>query len=503
MKLDSSYDSSRAFIINNSILLAIFLLGLFLRIYDLGGESLWYDEAVSITASKLSLTEQIKWNLTQSDNNPPLYYALLHSWVSVFGDSEFSARFPSVIFGSLSIIAIYGLGKLLFDRKTGLIAALILSTSVFHVWFAQEARAYTLLTLLTLLSFYYFLKILNSPHDKLYTAAYLITGVLLLYTHYYGLPVIAAQNVYCFTQYLRRRTPGGLGLMKWLKLQILLLLLFLPASIVMIIQGSVIRKGFWITKPAVSEVLGYFLTYSGSVPLLFILLIFSFLALLGLSGVKKAGNFNGVFQSPDDRSAAPGISYGSRVYMLIVWMLSLILIPFLLSLFFTPVLVYRYTIGASPVLYLLASRGITGTNNNRLILVVAGLITVFSLVNVDEKYRVIDKFQWRESVAAIEAEAGYGDILAVYPQFELEPVRYYSKRQDILKGPLGFDFFSPFDARDKNIWVIISTHWGIDKEAMKADLEKKYDLVSEKKFAYVDVYKLKMKAEGDTTAITP
>lgn len=502
MKLDSVYDSSRTFVINNSILLAIFGLGLLLRVHDLGGESIWYDEAVSITASKLSVLEQIRWNFTQSDNNPPLYYTILHFWVSVFGDSEFSARFPSVIFGSLSIIAIYGLGNLLFDRKTGLLAALILSTSVFHFWFAQEARAYTLMTLLTLLSFYYFLKILSAPHDKLYTAAYLITSILLLYTHYYGLPVIAAQNVYCFTQYLRRRTPGRLGLMKWLKLQILLLLLFLPASILMIIQGSVIKKGFWITKPAVSEVLGYFLTYAGSAPLLFILLIFSFLALLGLSGVMKAGKFRWASRPLDDLSGT-GISNGSRVYLLILWMLSLILIPFLISLFFTPVLVYRYTIGASPVLYLLASRGITGTNNNRLILVLAGLITVLSLVNVEEKYRVIDKFQWRESVAAIEAEAGYGDILAVYPQFELEPVRYYSKRQDILKGPLGFDFFSPFDARDRNIWVIISTHWGIDKEAMKADLEKKYDLVSEKKFAYVDVYKLKMKAEGDTTAIAP
>ena len=131
----------------------------------------------------------------------------------------------------------------------------------------------------------------------------------------------------------------------------------------------------------------------------------------------------------------------------------------------------------------------------------AALITILSLINVEEKYRVTDKFQWRESVAAIEAEAGHGDIMAVYPQFELEPVRYYSKRKDILKGPLDFEFFSPSDARDKNIWVIISTHWGIDKEAMKKELGKKYDFVSEKKFAYVDVYKLKMKTEDNTTAI--
>ena len=204
-----------------------------------------------------------------------------------------------------------------------------------------------------------------------------------------------------------------------------------------------------------------------------------------------------------DSSGESGIPYGSRLYLLLIWVLSLILIPFLISYIVTPVLIYRYTIGASPVLYLLASRGISGTNKNKLILALAGLITVFSLANIDEKYNQVDKFQWREAVAGIEAEAGYGDIMVVYPQFELEPVRYYSKRQDILKGPLGFDFFSPAEARDKNIWVIISTHWGIDKETMKEELWKDYDLVSEMNFAYVDVYKLRLKTEEKTTALTP
>ncbi|HVY55961.1 MAG TPA: glycosyltransferase family 39 protein, partial [Thermodesulfobacteriota bacterium] len=145
----------------------IFLLGLGLRIYGLGTESLWYDEAVSVSASRLGIADQITWNLSHSDNNPPLYYSILHCWVSLFGDSEFSVRFPSAIFGSLSILAIYAIGNLLFGRKTGLIAALILATSVFHVWFSQEARAYTLLTLFTLLSFYYFLRLVSAPQDKL------------------------------------------------------------------------------------------------------------------------------------------------------------------------------------------------------------------------------------------------------------------------------------------------------------------------------------------------
>jgi len=491
------------FLRDNYLLILIFLLGLGLRIYDLGAESIWYDEAVSIAVSKLSIFEQLKWNLTESDNNPPLYYAILHFWVSVFGDSEFSSRLPSAIFGSLTIFAIYGLGNLLFDRKTGLIAALILATSVFHVWFSQEARAYTLLTLLTLVSFYYFVKLLSAPQDKFYMAAYLVSGVLLLYTHYYGLPVIAAQNIYCFTQYLRRRKPGRLEMIKWVKLQLVLLLFFLPVSVLLIKHGSAVREGFWITPPAFSEVLGYFLTYSGSAPILYLLVIFSLFSVVSLGDIKNVRNYRGFLKPFDDSSGASGIPYRSRVYLLIVWMLSLILIPFLISRIMTPVLIYRYTIGASPVLYLLASKGVSGTNNNKLMIIFAGLIMVFSFVNIEKNYSRIDKFQWREAVADIETNAGYGDILAVYPRFELEPVRYYSRRGDILKGPLVKDFFSPSEARDKNIWVMVSTHWGIDKEVLKEELRKKYDFVAEKKYANLDVYKLKIKREGKTTALTP
>src|SRR3990167_3237912 len=114
MKLESVYVPGCSIIKNYSILLAIFLLGLVLRIHNLGGESIWFDEAVSVAASKLGFLEQIRWSLASSDNNPPLYYAFLSVWVLLFGDSEFAVRLPSAIFGSFSILLIYIVGALLF-----------------------------------------------------------------------------------------------------------------------------------------------------------------------------------------------------------------------------------------------------------------------------------------------------------------------------------------------------------------------------------------------------
>lgn len=76
---------------DNYLLLLIVLLGLALRIYDLGGESLWFDEAMSVRVAWLGFAEQIKWIVGQGkEANPPFYYMLLHLWIPVFGDSEFA-----------------------------------------------------------------------------------------------------------------------------------------------------------------------------------------------------------------------------------------------------------------------------------------------------------------------------------------------------------------------------------------------------------------------------
>ena len=96
-------------------LLAILLIGYFLRVYDLSNESIWLDEAFSIVSAKLNLSQIF----FRPETNPPLYYSILHLWINLFGDSEFSVRFPSVLFGSLSIFMVYKVGNEIFDKDVG------------------------------------------------------------------------------------------------------------------------------------------------------------------------------------------------------------------------------------------------------------------------------------------------------------------------------------------------------------------------------------------------
>ena len=137
-------------------LLLIVLLAFLLHLYRLDHQSLWYDEGFSVYLARMSLGEITA--RTASDIHPPLYYYLLHLWLGPFGDSEFVLRFFSLLFGLLTVPLIYALGRRLLGTASGLLAASLLAVSPLYLWYSQEARMYTLVTFLCLLSSYLLLR---------------------------------------------------------------------------------------------------------------------------------------------------------------------------------------------------------------------------------------------------------------------------------------------------------------------------------------------------------
>lgn len=130
-------------------LLVIFLGGLLLRILNLGGKSLWLDEAF---AAVNALREVVAVPLEAIENShPPLYYTLLHYWIPLAGDGEFALRLPSVLISLGSLGLFYHLGRLLLDRRVALLATALLAVSPLDVWYAQEARMYIFVTFFGLL----------------------------------------------------------------------------------------------------------------------------------------------------------------------------------------------------------------------------------------------------------------------------------------------------------------------------------------------------------------
>src|SRR5579864_7908302 len=94
-----------------------------LRIFRLGTKSFWLDEATSVVLAQAD-RHVFAVAIIHRQANMALYYLLLRGWIRL-GSSEFLTRFLSVIAGVAAIPAIYLLGRHLFGRKAGRLAALL------------------------------------------------------------------------------------------------------------------------------------------------------------------------------------------------------------------------------------------------------------------------------------------------------------------------------------------------------------------------------------------
>lgn len=123
------------------------VIGLLLRLPNLGRDSLWLDEAISYLATDLTLFEHLSNQL--QDPHPPFYYLLLTIWRIVVPDNDFSLRLLSTLCNLLLIpvIAYFAL-DLFKHRSTALLAAVMVTLSPFHILYSHELRMYTLLMFL-------------------------------------------------------------------------------------------------------------------------------------------------------------------------------------------------------------------------------------------------------------------------------------------------------------------------------------------------------------------
>lgn len=80
---------------------------------------------------------------------PILFYWFVSLSYMVFGVSTFAVRFPSALFGMLTVIFTFNIGRRLFDRKTGLLAAGITATFVIFFMYARHSSPDMALTFLS------------------------------------------------------------------------------------------------------------------------------------------------------------------------------------------------------------------------------------------------------------------------------------------------------------------------------------------------------------------
>ncbi|NUT56868.1 MAG: hypothetical protein HOQ03_12920, partial [Thermoleophilia bacterium] len=114
------------------------------------GVGFWIDEGLSVGIADRPLAEIP--DALRLDGSPPLYYALLHVWMAVFGTGEEATPALSLLFAVLAVPAAWWAARGLFGETAGLAAALLAATNPFLTHYAQETRMYALVALLGLLA---------------------------------------------------------------------------------------------------------------------------------------------------------------------------------------------------------------------------------------------------------------------------------------------------------------------------------------------------------------
>ena len=228
-----------------ALLIGLIALSFAVRLYDLEGKSLWSDEGLTLRRAEQPLRAVFQnVNLIPNDPDfqndlrpttvvstpdlhPPLYFLLMHVWIRLAGQSEFALRFPSVAAATLALPLFYALGRSLLSHEAGLWAALLSATSPFYLWYAQEARMYTWLVVLSLASVYLFLPLLEDNPRRRDYAVYIAVTLALLYTHYAGFLLLAFEAAVYAVYRLRSRWRGTMTIVAALILITLPLLPFL------------------------------------------------------------------------------------------------------------------------------------------------------------------------------------------------------------------------------------------------------------------------------------
>ena len=206
------------------------LLAFAVRLWDIGGKGLWYDEASTALMARAGVAEIVQFHWRSAFEHPPLWVLLMYFWSMIWGQSEFALRLPAAFAGALLVPLMWRNLKRCWpaDRVVRFVAALFIAISPVLILYSQEARMYAIVTLLAATSIYLFLRLQDSDRWGL-LAAFIITNVVMLGVHYYSVLLIAAEAL-CVLLTWRSKRQGRARLILGLALSILPLILWAALS---------------------------------------------------------------------------------------------------------------------------------------------------------------------------------------------------------------------------------------------------------------------------------
>ncbi|MGA3294405.1 MAG: glycosyltransferase family 39 protein [Candidatus Acidiferrales bacterium] len=224
-------------------------LAVILRWYGLNSQDLWTDEGATLLISRFSPRDIVRF--LRTDTAPPLYYVVAHYWIKCFGTSVLSWRGLSAVCATLAIPLVYLISrKILADRTAEVLAMAACAGSFFQIWYAQEARSYSMLALFLLGAVYCLLLFLENrtPLSFSFLVLFITASLYMHNMAFFYLPGLALIWVlYPSPRSLPRRAADMVLAAS------AVLVLYAPWIPVLREQVHAIRAGYWVPRPGLRD----------------------------------------------------------------------------------------------------------------------------------------------------------------------------------------------------------------------------------------------------------
>lgn len=394
-------------------------LALALRAPFLEKTSLWFDEAWSVYIAHMPLGDALS-TIRSQDAHPPLYYFLLHFWMTLAGTSPVAVRMLSTIAGSLIVIPTWLIAERIGSPVLAAVSSLLVASSALAIQASAEARMYQLLALF-LTSATLFL--VYARENKRWWIPYACAMAAAFYTHYFAFLVFGAHLIFVLMAQERNFLRGFAGAVA------LSSLLYLPwwPMVWKLVRWADPLAAPWLgpfppaagplNTLALTSFGGYFLQLGGyqviqrswTLPQVLLVAPFVVLAVLGARSLGRSG-----------------------LLAVLGWMVPMgALVGFSLirgTFFALP----RYASFVYPFFAILLAGGVlsvAGRSRGRAGLAVAILVGIvvlnFAGIHLSQANPLYAPYRWASAAAQVREVWAEGDMLLFYPAQGKIPFVYY------------------------------------------------------------------------------
>jgi mannosyltransferase len=398
---------------NMAWMLALVTLALIARLFRIDHQPLWLDEALTLQRSHLGLDGLVADSF--ANRHMPTYFLLLKLLSPLLGAGDAWLRIPSALFGAMSTGMVFMLASRLGSRRAGIVAALLMALSPLQVQYGQEARSYTLVTLLITVALWGLLRLAQHPlraaadlryvdAERMGWGTYVLATIAALDVLGDAVPWLIASNfsLLLIWRNLAPASPARIAFGRnWMRSAAAIIACTVPfyVAIFAASDGQMLQKFDWIPELSWQHMW----VVTSSVYLMRMLAVVKFdlmhtaVPLLGamvaLAGCAGAWRMRGKLEG--------------RVLLLSVLVLPLLILGVSL---FKSMLLPRYVLWSAAPFFVLVGLG-ADLLPRRVMAMAATLLLLLAVVNLGPVYRIETKPRWDMAAATLAANVRPGDTV--------------------------------------------------------------------------------------------